>query len=67
MPILRKPVPDVLLGQLLVMGHAPDLGNSLRLVCPTMRGTLMLNRDLTEEVEDWNRRSVSTKPTLTVR
>lgn len=37
MPILRKPVPGVLLGQLSVMAHVPDLGNSLRLVCPAVR------------------------------
>lgn len=65
MPMHRKHVPDMLLGQPLVTGHAPDLGNSSEVcVCPVMRWTA--DADLTEEVEDWNRRPVSTKPTLTV-
>lgn len=40
MPMHRKHVPDMLLGQPLVAGHAPDLGNSSEVcVCPVMRWT----------------------------
>lgn len=43
-PVCRKHVPDVLLGRLLVMGHAPDLGTVRRHVCLTMRWTVAVEQ-----------------------